>query len=227
MSTAEAGGQDAGKAVKARQKRAPMPTGNSEGKSKDWSTALAILASVGATPNDPRVQRLGRVFRNQRSHKDFIKNKRFVEKALGITDDPWQEPWDDFQKIKRALDIELATEAGEKLRAHLIQVFRDERARVFPLECIFRNGRPIKKAKRGPAGARHMEQTISTARWTYGETWNWEVCAAAVFLTGRYGHAGDYAMIRKSFQSWRKRHPTDSTSCLVLGAGNELLSPGK
>ena len=208
--------------TKASQRRgARHPTAKAVATRDDRAEALAVLVSVGVTPDDPRVRQLGAWFKSAPA-----RNNKKTKAALDDLRAIW-EIYRDYQAIERAVyRAKLATEAGKGLRAKLFpkfnlryvlgakRQFEEDPLKgfaVYVARCCgldVHNGRgglpnvstPV-KGRPGRPVAVEIDDTAQLGKSMYG--WNWKACAAAVFLSG--ASQLKYKFIKKSFQDWHRR----------------------
>jgi hypothetical protein len=192
--------------------------GSSPSKAKDdRSAALAVLASVGVTVNDPEVTQLASLLACAQAAAD--------EDAKGEI----AKVRDRAKMVKALAGVKLVTESGRQLREALL---RDLRGEVWPTIAQMKRGwkpPPIltttaAKRRKGRPVDVAVERTIRDFEAVLG--WNWEVCAAAAFLAfgeERIRRAIEdkaeasklpppafdrrsYEAIKKSFRDWDRRH---------------------
>jgi hypothetical protein len=204
-----------GRKPAAAPRRAKEPRKRPGRKPKTARTrALEVLTKVGATPDDPRVQGLAQCFRNVEAN---------IRKAIAEN-----LPCScDIEAIERAIEgVKLKNRGGRAYRTGLLKRIERDRIRSWlslflpgggaPTEESLRDARLLKRilgeAKRGHPTAIAPEQTILLAKEKYG--WDWEVCAAAVFVTepderdgedSEEKRAGRYESIKKSFRDVARR----------------------
>jgi hypothetical protein len=181
------------------QKRAARRPKGPGTKNGDREKALEVLATVGVTPTLgwAQVVQAGLLFKNAQA----AANERDAAEARVQLD---------YRAIAQALGrVKLATEAGRRLRDCFL---RDLRGETLTLNEI-RAGKtraPILKpldTSRGRPVDVGIERTILGFEAVHG--WNWQVCAAAAFLSGVSTY--DYEAIKKSFRDWDRRHRKPGT----------------
>jgi hypothetical protein len=171
-------------------------------KKDDRPAALAVLASVGVSPTLgwAKVVQAGLLFKNAQAAAD----ERDAAEAAKLRD---------RSKMVKALSgVELVTESEEGMREALL---RDLRGELWPTIGQIKRGwkpsPPIANTAASKQRGRRVDvgigRTIRDFEAVHG--WNWQTCAAAVFLSGVSTYS--YAAIKKTFRDWDRRHRRPGT----------------
>jgi hypothetical protein len=171
-------------------------------KRDDRSAALALLASVGVTPKRgwAKIEQAGLLFKNAQAAAD----ERDAAEAAKLRDRA--------KMVKALSGVELVTESEKGIREALL---RDLRGEFWPtIGQVQRGWKPsppiahtAATKQRGRRVDLGIERTIRDFEAVYG--WNWQTCAAAVFLSGVSTYS--YEAIKKSFRAWNRRHRRSGT----------------
>jgi hypothetical protein len=188
-------GQAKGVSNAPQQRRARPPKGGIE--KDDRSKALAVLALEGVTEKLrwTEVKQAGLLFKGA---QDATEERAAIDAAN----------LHDLTALRKAISsVKLRTESGKRLQACLLRDFDQgtvtiEQVRrgvkavpLLPKNSPPRKGRPIDVG---------IDRVIRDFKAVHG--WSWQVCAAAVFLSGVSTY--DYHAIKKSFRDWAQRHRT-------------------
>jgi len=171
-------------------------------KKDDRSAALAVLASVGVTPKRgwAEIEQAGLLFKNAQAAAD----ERDAAEAAKLRDRA--------KMVKALSGVELVTESEKGIREALL---RDLRGEFWPtigqIERGWKPSPPIANTatskQRGRRVDLGIERTIRDFEAVHG--WNWQICAAAVFLSGVSTYS--YTAIKKTFRDWDRRHRRPGT----------------
>jgi hypothetical protein len=175
------------------QKRVARPPKGPAEQKDDREKALAVLATVGVAPNDPRIAHLGNF---------YLKIAGFVEEQKA----PDAKAQDDYRKIARALErVNLTTDSGKRIRDCFLRDLKGETLTVAEIKSGRTRAAILKPSEKIKLG-RPVDLAIGRTIRDFGDVhgWNWQVCAAAVFLSDVSTFT--YAAFKKSFGAWNRRH---------------------
>jgi hypothetical protein len=185
---------DASESAKAPQRREPRPPVGVRSRD-DKAAALVVLSSVGVDPAGIGSRDLAQLSAFFREIASFEQDRKAQE----------SQEQRDYQVLARAISkARLLTERGQQLRDCFL---RDLQGNTLTISEALRGEtrspilKPLEKGKAGRPNDLAIERTIRDFADTKG--WTWEVCAAAVFVTG--ADKRSYTAIKKSFRDVANR----------------------
>jgi hypothetical protein len=174
------------------QKRGARPPRAKTAKKDDRSAALAVLASVGATPDCEGVRVISDLYLET---LQFLASLRAAEAAELRA----------ARAAIRELEAVDVSSADPNCKRKLLPGTSRGHALFLAAEQV------IGAAKDHPRPGRPVEERID-AVLQYGRSidWDWRVCAAALFVSGAWTLG--YAFAKKSFRDWKSRNTLPAPS---------------